>query len=285
MIDPSNRQPIQHEFSATGFHARCWDAVVAALPDDMHVYAVDMRGHGRSEKRGPYRWDSFAEDVSELLTYLQCRDAIGVGHSMGGHCLTQVCATHPGMFQRLLLVDPVILPPEAYTHQRYSALGGPEDHPVAKRKGHWTGWEEMFERFADRKPFSLWQRQVLEDYCRYGVLPAAEGEGFDLACPGIVEASIYLNNTTTDVHAQLKEVKIPVVILRAKMRDPNDHNIMDFSMSPTWSELAAHFPDARDVYLPHLTHFIPMQAPELVAEFIVNQDAQVAGLPADGEAG
>ena len=75
------------------------------------------------------------------------------------------------------------------------------------------------------------------------------------------------------MHDQLRKVTIPVVILRAKIRDPKDHNIMDFSMSPTWPELAAHFPDARDVYLPQLTHFIPMQEPELVADFIVHQNA------------
>ena len=35
---------------ATGFHARCWDQVVKALPG-RHVLALDLRGHGRSGKR------------------------------------------------------------------------------------------------------------------------------------------------------------------------------------------------------------------------------------------
>ena len=289
--------PVQHEFSgtkarlcyfewgpddgpvvflvhATGFHARCWDQVVAALPADLHVYAVDMRGHGRSERVQPYQWDSFSGDVAELMVHLGVKDVIGVGHSMGGHCMVQIAAKYPQMFQRLLLIDPVILPPEAYSGERYSALNGPEDHPVAKRKGHWRNWQEMFDRFKDRKPFSLWRPQVLEDYCRYGVLPLADGEGFELACPGLVEASIYLGNTQTDVHQLLGEVSVPVVILRARSRSADDHDIMDFSLSPTWSELAAQFPDARDVYLPHLTHFIPMQEPELVARFIVDKDAE-----------
>jgi pimeloyl-ACP methyl ester carboxylesterase len=295
----NRRQPLEHQFQtstarityfewgpadgavvlllhATGFHARCWDQVVASLPPQLHVYAVDMRGHGRSEKIGPYQWDAFAGDISELIEHLGLVDAIGVGHSMGGHCLTQVAASHADAFSRLLLIDPVILPPQAYSGARYSGLAGPEDHPVSKRKGHWRDWQEMFDRFVDRKPFSLWQREVLEDYCRYGVLPAADGNGFELACPGLVEASIYMNNTQTNVHGLLREVRIPVVILRAKTRDPDDHNIMDFSMSPTWPELAAHFPNARDVYLPHLTHFIPMQEPELVARFIVHSDAQAS---------
>jgi len=43
---------------------------------------------------------------------------------------------------------------------------------------------------------------------------------------------------------------------------------MDFSASPTWPELAAQFPRGQDVHLPELTHFIPMQDPQLVADFI-----------------
>lgn len=260
---------------ATGFHARCWDQVVRALPPEMHVFAVDMRGHGRSEKVAPYTWDTFGTDLAELLEHLDIRDAVGVGHSMGGHCVTQVAATHPGMFSRLLLLDPVILPPEAYQVKRYSMLSGPEDHPVAKRKGRWRDWQEMFERFEHRSPFSLWRREVLEDYCRYGVLPAPDGDGWVLACPGIVEASIYLCNTSTDVYSELPKVTIPVLVVRARRRGPDDHDIMDFSLSPTWEALAEHFPNGKDVYLPRLTHFIPMQEPELVARLIVDPDAEV----------
>jgi len=43
---------------------------------------------------------------------------------------------------------------------------------------------------------------------------------------------------------------------------------MDFSKSPTWPQLADGFPAGRDVYLPELSHFMPMQAPELVANYI-----------------
>jgi hypothetical protein len=43
---------------------------------------------------------------------------------------------------------------------------------------------------------------------------------------------------------------------------------MDFSKSPTWPELADQFEHGQDVYLPGLTHFIPMQEPRMVAAFI-----------------
>ena len=58
------------------------------------------------------------------------------------------------------------------------------------------------------------------------------------------------------------------LLLRARGRDPDQHEIMDFSTSPTWSEVASQFKLGRGGYLPQLTHFMPMQAPDLVAGYI-----------------
>jgi pimeloyl-ACP methyl ester carboxylesterase len=261
---------------ATGFHARCWDQIVAALPDDFRVIAVDMRGHGRSEKRGPYLWDNFAADLHELIQGLDLRDAIGVGHSMGGHCITQVAGRIPEAFSRLLLVDPVILDPQAYLTNRHLGFASAEDHPVARRRNDWSSWQEMYERFRVRHPFSRWHPAVLEDYCRFGLLPVADGQGCELACPPLVEASIYLGNSETDLYDLLPTVRQPVVVLRAPPRGPEDREIMDFSKSPTWPGLAAAFARGRDLLLSDHTHFIPMEDPALVARFIVDPEARLA---------
>jgi lipase len=260
---------------ATGFHARCWDRTVAALPPGFRVIAVDMRGHGRSERQGPYVWNTFGSDLQELVDALALRDAIGVGHSMGGHCVTQVAARNPGTFSRLLLVDPVIFEPEAYLTDRYRGFATAEDHPVARRRNDWDSWEEMYHRFRERHPFSRWRPEVLEDYCRYGLVKKITDEGWELACPPVVEASVYLGNTQTDIHESIPHIDLPVVVLRARPRDPGDTAVMDFSKSPTWPGLAACFPNGRDVYLPDHSHFIPMEDPELVARFIADVDATV----------
>ena len=130
-----------------------------------------------------------------------------------------------------------------------------------------SDWREMYERFKDRGSFSVWEDQALKDYCVYGVVEKPDG-GFELACPPLVESSIYLGNTSTDVYEQIHKVTIPVVVLRAKERDPDAPAIMDFSTSPTWGAVAAQFAQGTDVYLPQLTHFMPMQDPELVAGYI-----------------
>lgn len=251
---------------ATGFHARCWDEVVRSLPPGYRVIAVDTRGHGRSEKTGPITsWADPARDLAELIEHLGLTDAIGAGHSMGGHCLVQIAATHPRAFQRLVLIDPVIMAPELYAGPSMWPPG--TEHPVARRRNKWASWQEMFDAFKDRNPYSLWRPQVLADYCRYGVMPAADG-GFELACPPAIEASIYMASLGTDIYDAVRAIDVPVTILRAKERPPGPRERMDFSDSPTWPKLAATFKKGRDVYLPELTHFIPMQDPALVARYI-----------------
>jgi len=252
---------------ATGFHARCWDQVVKALPG-RHVLALDLRGHGRSGKTPPFSWDSYGNDLVAWAEHLGLAGAIAAGHSMGGYALTDAAASKPGAFSRLLLIDPVILPPELYA-ERASGPQDPSAHPTAKRRNHWENWEAMEARFADRLPFKRWVPAVLQDYCRYGVLPGPEGD-FVLACPPEVEASIYLGSAGRDIYQRIPEVRVPVTVLRAPPRTgPRD--VMDFSASPTWPELASKFPQAREVVLPEHSHFIPMEAPALTAAYILGE--------------
>ncbi len=251
---------------ATGFHGRCWDAVARALEGEAHVLAPDMRGHGRTTKRGPYDWRQAGEDVAAFVQELELNGVVGAGHSKGGHALVQAAAAQPHRFDKLLLVDPVILDPRAYDGTgRMPTFASAEDHPVARRRNRWASPEEMFERFANRHPFSLWQPDILMDYCRYGLTP--DGDGYVLACPPLVEASIYQGSAGRDIMHLVSALPHPVTVLRAHRRAPDaaPRQSMDFSESPTWDGLAAAFPNGTDVYLPELTHFIPMQRPDLVA--------------------
>ena len=63
---------------------------------------------------------------------------------------------------------------------------------------------------------------------------------------------------------------LPVTILRARQRTA-DRDPMDFSSSPTWPELASRFAAGRDVPLYEMSHFIPMEDPQLMAEYILEQ--------------
>lgn len=242
---------------ATGFHARCWDETIRRMPG-RHCFAVDMRGHGRSTKHDPpYSWLQFGHDSSELAAALGLRDAIGVGHSMGGHSVTYAAAYQPGAFAGLLLLDPVILPKEAYGVPRGT------EHFASRRRNEWASADEMFERFASRPPYGSWHPAVLRDYCDYGLLPNPDGEGFVLACPPQVEGNIYLMGGDGEIYDEIESLEIPTRIVRARPRTEADEGA--FSASPTYPGVVSHFKHGTDVVYPELTHFYPMEQPGLVA--------------------
>ena len=255
---------------ATGFHARCWNQIVNHL-GRKHVIAIDMRGHGRSDNTPPFDWLTFGVDLIDFVSALGLNNIVGVGHSMGGHAICQAAAKEQSRFYRLLLVDPVIMSPEAYSQHKsiHTAwLNDTGEHPVARRKNFFADAELMFANFHGRSSFAVWREDVLRDYCEYGLVPDSEGDGYVLACPPEVEASIYMGSSGTDIFAQISHIDLPVTVLRAKPRDPESET-MDFTSSPTWEELANQFKIGTDVYLPEFTHFLPMQDPELVARYIL----------------
>ena len=245
---------------ATGFHARCWDGVIERLPG-LHCYAIDMRGHGRSDKpEPPYVWRNFGIDVAEVGEQLGLKGALGVGHSKGGYATIMAAAIKPELFGRLLLIDPTVLPKAAYM-RKYEEE--PTVHFSAKRRNEWASVDEMYERFKGRPPYDTWDPAVLRHYCEYGLLPSPSGHGFVLACPPEIEAATYGAIGGEEIHEQLAGVTCPVRIIRARQRVEGQP--YDFRNSPTMPDLVTHFVNGEDILMPEFTHFMPMEEPEWVA--------------------
>lgn len=238
---------------ATGFHGRCWDEVIRHLPD-YRSFALDARGHGQSENPATRpTWQQYGADLEALMQTLDLRDAVGIGHSMGGNSLVRA-ARH---FKALLLVDPVIFPEDHYTAETYSIDG----HFILNRRRQWDSADEMFNSFKGRGPFATWQEAVLRDYCEHGL--TATGE---LACPPEIEAHIYSSANLAvnrDIYDAIRQTAIPVRVLRCgRTANPAD---LDLAASPTAPGLAGHFQHGEDIVVAESTHYIPMESPALVA--------------------
>ena len=182
----------------------------------------------------------------------------------------QAALARPNHFSQLLLIDPVIMSPDIYTaadHEHSQWVDESGLHPVARRRNYFESVDQMIENFLSKGSYALWQAEVLRDYCEWGSVPAEDGIGLQLACPPSVEASVYMGSSKASLIDRLSELTIPVRIMRARQRE-GERGTMDFSASPTWPELASRLPMGTDQYLPELTHFIPMQEPDLVADTI-----------------
>ena len=245
----------------TGFHGRCWDESVRALPGRRSI-ALDLRCHGRSPTPPPpYPWLSFAEDIAAVMDRMNVRGAIGVGHSMGGHALAIAATLDPAAFSKLILIDPVVL------HEQYLVPGSSPDFSfAAKRRAHWTSVSEFHDRLASRLPFSGWHPNVLRDYCEHALL--RENGAFRLACMPDTEAAVYTGASVpeADIRPLLARIVQPTLVLRSGIEQPPAG--FDMSGSPTRPDLASYIPGAKDIRLNDCSHFIPMERPAYIASLI-----------------
>ena len=243
---------------ATSFHGRLWDQIIRLLPG-RRALAVEMRGHGRSSRsEPPYRWSLLGPDLVAVLEHLRLRDVVAIGHSMGGYAVARAAYRRPDLFARLVLVDPTIFPPEMYGRPPYDVSF------IQRRRAAWNSPDEMFERFHGREPFANWKPEILRDYCEFGLL--RNGNGFVLACPPELEASVYMNSVSSesDPYPEIPQIRQKVILIRAGITRRPEH--FDLAASPTAADLAGKFQNAREVVLEERSHYIPMECPELVAE-------------------
>ena len=108
-----------HGYSAS---VEWWDRVAAALLDQ-RVIAVDLVGHGGSEAprdSAQYGIAGQAEAVDRALEALGVRQAVLVGHSMGGLVAIAVAEQDPGRVERVAVSDT----PAAEDLVEESALAG-----------------------------------------------------------------------------------------------------------------------------------------------------------------
>ncbi|MFE4306285.1 alpha/beta fold hydrolase [Streptomyces sp. NPDC056517] len=94
-----------------GENSTTWTGIAAELAGDHRVYAVDLRGHGLSDRPGTYGFDVFRDELGGFLKALGLTGATVVAHSMGGGSAYLLAAREPDLIGRLVLEDvPVFFP-------------------------------------------------------------------------------------------------------------------------------------------------------------------------------
>ena len=87
-------------------NCRCWDTLVEALTPEYHVFAMDLRGRGQSDKPSKgYALEYHLRDINCLLDDLKIDRAVIMGHSLGAFIGLAFAAEYPERVDRLILVD------------------------------------------------------------------------------------------------------------------------------------------------------------------------------------
>jgi pimeloyl-ACP methyl ester carboxylesterase len=97
-----------HGYSDSWFS---FSRVLTPLAREAHVYALDQRGHGKTDKPADgYQMRDLAADVVAFMDAKGIARATIVGHSMGGFVAQQVALAVPKRVSRLVLVGTATRP-------------------------------------------------------------------------------------------------------------------------------------------------------------------------------
>lgn len=84
-----------------------WNAQAAALRTRYRVLALDLPGHGRSDPAPDYSMARFARAVHAVLVKERVRQAVLMGHSMGGAVMLEYARLYPDSVLAIVAVDAV----------------------------------------------------------------------------------------------------------------------------------------------------------------------------------
>ena len=229
-----------------------WAPVVRRLLEaGLDVVIVDQRGHGCSERgTAPFDTDTLAGDVRSWVEGLDLRDAILVGHSMGGVSAMAFSATHPDVATARLrgqvLVATLAFP---------EPLFGLPDVKVDPR--HVVGFLERVMRvetlallFVSRV-FGTWPTRPALEATRQGIMRTDRQTRID--------AMAMLRDF--DLRPVLPAIDLPTVVVAGT------HD----QLTPlAGNELIADLiPGARLEVLPGMGHMLMFEAPDAVTDAIV----------------
>lgn len=138
-----------------------YEKAMSLLVDDFHVFAVDLRGQGRSTwTPGRYSLDNFGNDLVRFIDQVVGRPVVVSGNSSGGVLAAWLAAfARPGQVRAALAEDAPFFasefepqgrahdPPSRRTHRR--ELEGLPRRPVVGRRLRWLPQGDALVRDPD----------------------------------------------------------------------------------------------------------------------------------------
>lgn len=85
-----------------------WQTFSSIIPDlekYSRVYALDLRGHGKSDRGDDYRIQSYVEDIATFIEEHIQKPTVVFGHSLGGMIGAVLAAEHPDLVKGLIIGD------------------------------------------------------------------------------------------------------------------------------------------------------------------------------------
>jgi len=238
-------------FSETACDGEIWKLFqVPEFSKDHMVIVHDYRGTGRSSKPSiDYTTRMFCDDAMAILDYLQVKDAIVLGHSMGGRVAQLLALEYPERVKKLILAS------------SGASFPGPTGLPLTMCK-EMIEWG--YETYVREHTIQVW---FTDEFVKRE--PERLEAFFRARLANLCPVEFYLRHVLArqahDTSQRLKDIRVPTLVIVGE-KEGDAKLPMTHRMSA--DILARGIPNAKLVVLPNQKHNYCASDPETVHKII-----------------
>jgi pimeloyl-ACP methyl ester carboxylesterase len=256
--------PILHFAHSNGYTPGCFRQMLQPLTADYYVTGIRLRPlWPGSDPNELDSWDVIASDLRDFFVQQGYRQVIGIGQSLGAVATMMAAGQNPDLFQALVLIEPVFLPPDILNMiaaQPELAEKMPLLPLTRRRRTHWPDRQAAFAHFRQKTVFKRWSDETIWDYVNYGLHETDQGE-VTLTYSREWEARFY-EHPPLKVWQDIPKVTQPTLAIRG-----TDSDTLIPQSWQLWQELQ---PEATFVEISNAGHMVTMERPRVLATAIYN---------------
>jgi pyruvate dehydrogenase E2 component (dihydrolipoamide acetyltransferase) len=204
-----------------------WASVLGDFAETYRIAAVDLPGHGTSDKPSPEATDysirGLAARIGELLEKLELSPAVLIGHSLGGATALQLALDRPKLVRALAMVDSAALGSEI-NGELLDRVESAPSRDEARR---------LLELFFENRRFVL-ERGIDDMYA------ARTAPGADDAIKAIAASAFTRHGQNLVLVDRLGELEVPLLVVWGELDRvlPATHAVAVLTALPTaWLEI------------------------------------------------
>lgn len=217
---PLTGKPVVHFLHGTGFSGLTYWPLLRRLLPQFDIAVTNAQGHGGSDTGKKFLgWEANAALLHEALLARKAEwgdvPLIGMGHSFGGILTTVIANRQPAVFDRLVLLDPIFLPPSHIVLSSViRSLGLMHRMPMVKgalaRRAHWPDRDAARKSLYQRGVFRGWDDEAFHAYIDHAL--HERDDGLHLHAPPWLEAQVFAGYANS-IWRNIRRLAIPCHVI------------------------------------------------------------------------
>lgn len=257
-------RPRAHFYGGNGFTVGAYSPLLQALADQFIFSALAMRGYWYDKPSA--RCLTRAQDADMLIEFLEkTQDApiIGIDHSQGATATAIAAAKRPDLFSQLYLIEPVTftkVQSRLYnlTPRKLKLTREPFKSTLHKQS-IWHSIDDYYQHLRMQRAYRRISDVHLQVFAKQSLLVRQDGS-YQLIFDPEQELANYFG--TPYVDDALKQLRCPYTLITGKPT-----LFISDKVRKNWAKF---IPNDQIISLPKYGHLLPMEAPELCAQILID---------------